>query len=275
MTNLRAGLIALGCGLLGTPAVAEAGTSIGTHGGFEVGGELFDYSYRERDGGATIVRDDGTFGGITGTYVETIGSGWFLKARLTLGWGSVDYSSDDGSRLDGVPQDFGQLELLAGRDFAVGAVTLTPYAGVGARVLNDNSGGRMTSDGLAGYDREVSYGYWPVGVTARLPLGKRATLTLSGQANFVTNGEAVSRFSELDPDVPDVKLDLPSGTGWELTAAVSLPVGSSRISVGPFARGWQIDRSRSAILADAEGAIELFEPKTRTVAVGLRAAFAF
>lgn len=275
MKKLRAGLIALGCGLLGTPAGAEAANSTSTRGGLEVGGELLDYSYRERDGGEIIVSDAGTFGAVTAGYVETVGRGWFLKARLTLGWGSVDYSSDDGSTLKGVPQDVGQLELLAGRDFAVGAMTITPFAGVAARVLNDNSGGRTTIEGLSGYDREISYGYWPVGVTGRVPIGERATLTLSGQANFVTNGEAVSRFSKLDPDVPDVKLNLPSGTGWELAAAVSLPVRSRRISVGPFARGWQIDRSESAILADAEGAIELFEPKNRTVEVGLRAAFAF
>lgn len=274
MTKSRMGLLAA-CGLLAAPAAAAEVQQTSTRGGFELGVEVFDYGYRERDDGATIVRDDGTFGGATASYVETVGSGWFLKARLSLGWGSVDYASDEGSSLQNVPQDVGQMELLVGRDFAVGVATLTPFAGVAARVLNDNSGGRTSSDGLIGYDREVSYGYWPVGLSARVAMNPRASLMLSGQANFVTGGEVVSRFSKIDPTVRDVKLDLKDGIGWELAASVILPVGRRQLTVGPFARGWRIDRSTSAMFVDTDGTIELFEPKNRTLEAGVRATLSF
>lgn len=272
MTKSTIGVLAISCAAISAPALAR---DTAARGGFELGAEIYDYSYRERFEGATVVRDDGTFGAFTANYVETLSRGWLLKARLTLGWGSVDYASNAGSRLRNVPQNMGQLELLVGRDFAVGDATVTPFAGLAARVLNDHSGGKTSSDGLMGYDREVGYGYVPIGAAVRMPAGGGRALALSGQINFVANGDVRSRFSDAGPELPDVKVDLQGGKGWELSAAFEMPAGQRRLSVGPFARSWRIDRSESLVFVEPEGTIELFEPKNRTWEVGLRLGFAF
>lgn len=135
-------------------AVMAASSAHGqTRGGFELGAELFDYSYRERLEGETVVRDDGIFGGIALGYVETIGNGIFLRSRLNVAFGSVDYRSsggilDDGdaeASLDNVSQSVGQLELHIGKDFSLGGgTTLTPFIGLGSRAFSDKSGGEET-----------------------------------------------------------------------------------------------------------------------------------
>jgi hypothetical protein len=270
-------------------AIAAGAASAQTRPGFEVSAELLDYSYRERLDGDVAVRDDGGFVGIGGTYVETIGDGVLLRAHLNVALGSVDYRGPAGgidgiateeSRIDDVSQGIGQLELHLGKDFALGGTTLTPFVGIGSRYLRDDSGGETTDDGLLGYDREVSFAYVPIGMSARLPLSPShdAGLVLSGQYNIVTHGTAESKFSRLDPAIPDVEVDLEGGSGFELSALLSLPVGRPSVSFGPFVRRWSIDRSHSFVLVDPEGsgeAVEFFEPKNDTTEFGLRIAFGF
>lgn len=281
MTNNKVKLVAAVIAVL-----TASGASAQTPGGFEVGAELFDYNYRERVEGETIVRDDGLFGGLRLGYTETIGGGAFLRARLNVAFGSVDYSSNGAiigeptdTRLENVLQGIGYLELHAGKDFVLkGGTTITPYVGIGARYLSDNSGGEESEDGLLGYDRQVSYSYLPLGVAARVPIGGRTSLVLAGQYNLFLGGDAESKFSEIDPAFPDVELELNDGSGYELSALVSMPLGRNAISFGPFIRRWNIGESESFILEDPEGSgesIELVEPRNRTTEIGVRVSFSF
>ena len=246
-----------------------------TRPGFEVGAQLFDYDYRERLDGATLARDDGKFIGITASYVETVGSGWFLRAVTSTGSGSVDYSSDDG-KIEGVSQYIAQVELQVGRDFLVGGLTtLTPFTGIGGRALDDNSGGEQTETGAQGYDREIGYTYIPVGLAATVPFGSKMRLAFSGQMNWVVAGKAESKFSDLDPELPNLSLDLDGGYGIEASATLSAPVGRHAVSFGPFLRHWNIERSKSQTFREDGFAVEFFEPANKSTELGVRVAFAF
>lgn len=258
---------------LGVSGQAEAQTP----GGFTLGLEAFDYSYRERNEGQTVAFDDGKFAGAHLDYVETIGSGLFLRSRLALSWGSVDYRSENGT-IDNVSQDIGQLELQIGRDFVVRETTVTPFVGLASRILKDRSGGREAQDGAQGYDREIAYSYVPAGVAARVALPGRNALTFSGQYNWVVGGYAKSEFSKLDPELPDVKVDLAGGHGFEASAALELPLGRRALSFGPFVRHWNVDASERFRIEnpdDPSEAIELFEPRNRTTELGVRVSFRF
>ncbi|HEX9946659.1 MAG TPA: hypothetical protein VGA98_03885 [Allosphingosinicella sp.] len=267
--------------LLAGAAFAPGAAQAQTRGGFEVGAELFDYSYRERLEGETIVYDDGLFGGFHLGYVETIGGGLFLRGKLSAAVGSVDYRSPDPTgdeRIENVDQSVGQLELHIGFDLPLGGgATLSPFTGLAARALIDESGGEVTPGGLAGYDREVGYAYVPIGVGARVPVGKGAIL-LNAQYNLVVNGTARSKLSDVDPEIPDLKLDLDGGHGFEASVAYRMPVGKHALSFGPFIRHWKIDRSDSFTIInpdDPSEALEFSEPRNRTTELGLRLSFAF
>lgn len=263
------------------PLALGIGVADGAHAqtrpGFEIGVEAFDYDYRERDGGDAIANDDGVFGGVTGSYVETLGGGLFLRARLAGATGSVDYSSPISGNIKNVSQSVGQVELQLGRDFPLGAGgSVTPFIGLGTRLLDDESGGEESDSGNLGYDREISYHYLPIGVAAEVPMGKSGTmLMLSVQYDWVVDGRARSLFSDIDPDLPNVVLDLDGGHGLEVSARASFEIGSHRINIGPFVRHWNIDQSDSLTITEPEGTIELTEPRNKTSEWGLRLSFAF
>lgn len=268
--------------LLAGTALAPAAAQAQTRGGFEIAAELFDYGYRERDSGETIVFDDGAFGGFRVGYVETIGDGLFLRGRLSAAFGSVDYRAPDPTgdvRIANVNQSIGQLELHIGKDFTIGgSSTLTAFAGLGSRALRDGSGGREASNGALGYDREIDYGYVPLGLAARVPVSPRSAVRLGAQYNYVVGGESRAHFSDLDPQLPDIKLDLDGGHGLEASAAFETRMGSRALSFGPFVRHWKIGRSDSFIVTDPDDpgeAIEIYEPKNSTTELGLRLTFAF
>jgi hypothetical protein len=268
--------------LLAGTAAAPGGAQAQTRGGFEVGAELFDYSYRERLDGETIVYDDGVFAGFHAGYVETIGGGMFLRAKLSSAFGSVDYRAPDpagDARLENVDQAVGQLELHIGIDLPVGGgATLSPFTGLAARALIDESGDETTTTGEIGYDREIGYAYIPLGVGARVPVGARSAMLLSAQYNIVVNGTAESKFSGIDPALPDVELDLDSGHGFEASAAYQFGIGKHALSFGPFVRHWKIGRSDSFVITnpdDPTEALELFEPRNSTTELGVRLSFGF
>jgi hypothetical protein len=246
-----------------------------TRPGFQVAVEAFDYRYRERVDGATVVRDDGVFAGLAFSYVETLRDGWFIRVAGQGAAAEVDYRDDEGARIDDVDQGVSRFELGIGRDFPVGAVTLTPSVAVGARVLRDESGGRLASDGARGYDREVGYVYVPLGLAAGVSAGGRARLTVSGRYGWIVGGDVRSGLSEADATLPDLRLDIDGGHMWELDAALTMPLGRRALSIGPFVRRWSADRSESRVVTAPAFAVEFFEPPARTAEAGLRIGFAF
>lgn len=264
-------------------ALIPANAQAQTREGFEVSGELIDYSYREQLYGETIVYDDGIFGGAAVTYVETVGGNLFLRGELSVAVGSVDYRSPDPAgdqRLNDVRQSIGQLELQIGVDLPLrGGVMLSPFTGLASRALIDESGGKATAGGLAGYDREIGFAYIPAGAGLSIPVsGGASSIILSAQYNFVVNGTSESKFSDVDPSLPDVKLDLDDGHGFEASAVYRMPLGGHAVSFGPFVRHWKLDRSDSFIVTnpdDPSEAIEIFEPRSRTNEIGFRVSFAF
>lgn len=267
--------------LLAGAALAPQDAQAQTRGGFEAGLEVLDYGYRERLDAETIVYDDGRLGGLHLGYVETIGGGLFLRGKLSVASGSVDYRSPDpdgDDRIENVGQSVGQLELHVGIDVPIGGgATLSPFTGLAGRSLIDESGGEVSSGGLSGYDREVGYAYVPIGFAARVPVGKGAIL-LGAQYNIVANGTAESKLSDLDPEIPDLELDLDGGRGFEASIAYQMAIGKHALSFGPFVRHWRIDRSDSFTITnpdDPSESLEFFEPRNRTTEIGLRLSFAF
>jgi hypothetical protein len=272
--NSKLVFVAGTCGLLlVSPAQADAQTQ--TRRGFEVGAEILDYSYRERLGGKTVASDDGRFYGLAASFVAGLGRGYLFRARLAMDFGSVDYSSEDGE-IENVRQSIGQLELHAARDFPLGrSATVTPFSGLGSRILSDKSGGEETESGVLGYDREISYAYVPLGAAVTTQIAASSTLTLSAQYNWVVGGDAESKLSRIDPEFPDLRMDIPGGHGLEASAIVGIPAGRTQVRVGPFVRHWNIQQSESLTFEEDGEAIELFEPRNRTTELGLRLSLAF
>lgn len=243
--------------------------------GLELGLQTYGYDYKETFEGGSI-KDEGRFTGFTVDYGRRVG-GFSFDARFRYAEGEIDYSADDGAGLDDVQQTVGQLELLAGRPFAASpTTTVTPYVGIGSRVLLDESGGQATEDGISGYDRDIGYVYLPLGAAARFRQGERMSLVIYGQLNVLVGGRARSDFSTIEPGAPVVETEFNGGRGLEFGASLGFAFRGGRINVGPFYRSWDIDQSDSFVVTDPdEGTIELFEPPNRTREFGIKLSYGF
>ena len=275
MTRLSLG-VALGVCAAGiaTPALGQ------TRPGFEAGLEVFQIGYKEFDEGDLFIRQDGRMVGIHLSYVQPIAGGLFGRALVSGAAGSVDYDPLDEPVIEDLDQSSGRVELHLGYDFMLeGGASITPFAGYGARLYEDESGGRQTEGGLLGYDRKITYRYIPVGLASSIPVGGRKRLNLSAQYNHVIGGEVNNLFSRIDAEAPDVALDFNGGHGLEASAMLSLPLGRRHaVNVGPFIRRWKLDDSDSFTLVnpdDPDESITLMEPENRTTEIGLRLSFSF
>lgn len=241
--------------------------------GWDLAAELYHYAYREPLDGPDV-KDDGLFlGGAVGYTI--VRGPWVGRLRGAAALGSVDYSSGSGT-LNGVRQTVGQLELDVGRDVEMtGGATLTPYLGLGARLLFDQSGGKVTSQGSEGYDRRIAYHYAAAGFALNTPDRSGRSFTFTGQYNRLFGGSSKSYFSDTDPENPDVDLAFRGGYGLEANALINFNRGDHQISVGPFARYWDIDSSKSAVFTYPERTITVTEPANSTWELGLRTSYRF
>ena len=264
-----------GCALAFAAALTAAEASAQATDGLELGLQAFAYDYEETFEGGSV-GDEGRFGGFTVEYGRRLGRLSF-DARFRYGEGRVDYSASDGARLDDVQQSSGQLELLAGWPLAASpTLTVTPYLGLGSRVLLDESGGRETAEGLQGYDREVAYAYVPLGAAVRFARQNGGALVLHGQVNLLAGGHVESDFRPLDPGAPLLETELDGGHGLEFGASLQTPFRGGRIGFGPFIRYWDIDPSNSVVFRDEDlGVIEFFEPANRTLELGVKLTYGF
>jgi len=172
--------------------------------------------------------------------------------------GQTNYISDSTGSLDRVP--------LYRLQFETGLIRPTNQSldllyGIGFRWLYDDSGGLLSSTGHAGYDRESSYFYFPVGF--RVPLGQGS---LRGQYQVFINGNQVSHMADTPGGLSNLANKQAHGYGYELTY-------HSDQMFGVYVRYWSLgDSSINQYLTDS-GPVNGYEPANSTLEFGLRWAF--
>ncbi len=124
--------------------------------GIEVGVAVSDITYKEPG----VMREDGRMYGITGMATYPVGT---HQVRVDATWmtGSVDYKGS--GTINDVTDRLFEIRITAARAFELTGWRSAPYLGLGYRYLFDGLGGKTSSTGAAGYDRESNYLYVPVG----------------------------------------------------------------------------------------------------------------
>lgn len=172
--------------------------------------------------------------------------------------GQADYSSDATGSLDRVP--LYRLQFEAGLIRPVNQ-TLDLLYGIGFRWLYDDSGGRFSSTGHAGYDRESSYLYLPVGF--RVPFSQGIP---RGQYQFFIKGNQVSHMSDIPGGLSNLSNKQTHGYGYEITY-------QNDQTYGVYVRHWSIgDSSIDQYLTDS-GPVKAYEPANSTMELGIRWTF--
>jgi hypothetical protein len=240
-----------------------------TRPGFEIGPELYYHAYREPN----LIVQKGAFGGLNGSYTFKGGQA-FATLNLIGAVGRVDYHSSGTGRIGGIWNYMGDLRALGGYDIPLSAgVTVSPFAGVGYRVLFDQAGGKVTSTGAAAYDRLSRYLYVPVGFGLTID-GGAWTYKPSAEYDIFIRGTQTSYLSQVGFS-GDASNRQRNGYGVRASFLAETASPWGRLSVGPFARYWNIRRSVVTNLTRGGTLFDITEPANNTVEAGLMVKLGF
>jgi hypothetical protein len=265
----RLAIFALAMMLVAGAARAADTSRIDFSDSFEIGLEGESYQYREPELDNLI----GEGFGLNGTYTANFGK-WFLKANVIADFFNLDYSSNGTGSKSGTTDYLQDYRALFGRDFTVShGTTLSPYLGVGFRVLFD-SDKATTSVGAVGYDRRSEYLYVPLGASFSFHAGKWG-LKPSAEYDYFLQGWQTSYTSD---DGFDNNLHNTQTAGWGGRAEfmITPPVDFYHFSFGPYLRYWSIHDSNVQTLYLGGVAVATgVEPSNNTTEIGLRANIKF
>jgi hypothetical protein len=229
--------------------------------GWTVGGAVDGYySYKEQTtSDPQFVSQFGPFAGVDLGYTWKVDS-WSFRAEGNLALGYLDYRSSQTGTLQGLYNVEGEARTLAGDDLPVtGTLYVSPFAGLGYRVLYEAGTGRTTSTGAWMYDRLSQYVYVPLGLSASVSSGQwtfrpsaEYDLFLGGlQQSYLRGGDIANHQS----------------TGFGARASLLAETNTSwgPVGFGPFIRYWAIGASNTATM----GATTWYEPTNQTIEAGL------
>jgi len=231
----------------------------------ELGGEYTSFKFEEHDeDGANIMTEKGCLAGLRAALIHRSPLYWRINGSYRRG--NLEY---DGATQAGTPvvtdtsDTLFDVEAVLGTDLAADDpnTVIAFYSGLGFRRWENE----ITGPG--GYPRRTDYLYLPVGLEFDGPLGRRGWWGLRGQLDLLVRGMVRSDFSEISPELGEIKNTQSSGYGIRASFFVHLRVGrSSALSIEPFMQYWQIDASDVVTLADGSG---LYEPANSTTVYGI------
>lgn len=159
-------------------------------------------------------------------------------------YGIVDYESEGTGTLDDIPDYMLEFRGLTGFDvFPVAALRLTPYIGLGYRYLNDDSGGKTTTTGHFGYERESNYFYLPVGLETFVKGKAGWGFGMTVEYDVFLDGEQKSHLGDAVTGLNTLKNDQNSGYGLRGSLKVMKETRKFNFYLEPFIRYWKIDDS--------------------------------
>lgn len=189
----------------------------------------------------------------------------FLRGELRYAGGTVDYSSSDSGSSYREPDWYFEGRALIGQDWLLKRATVSSYMGIGYRfLLNDGRG--ITTAGAAGYRRESTYIYLPVGLIFRTGLESGDDMVGSIEYDHLLSGTQFTKLSDTGLGYSDLTSKQTDGYGVK----VRLSYVAKEWSAGPYLHYWNIaDSSIDPIYR--YGSLNGYgvEPQNKTTEIGL------
>ncbi len=252
-------VVAIMLGLMAPVAGAQEGSSI--PGKLTMGAEFSYFKYEEPD----FMEQTGPLFGVYAEYALRTSendkvSSWeeFLSSyqnNYVFGLegqflaGQVDYESNGTGSIDNINEYIFEIRGLAGYDFPVAEATvLTPYIGIGYRYLDDNMGGKLSTTGAAGYDRESHYVYMPFGIKTKTPLEGLWSLGFNVEYDLFLDGTQESHLEDVSSALSTLENDQNDGYGVRGSIQLVHQADAWNLLVEPFIRYWNVDESNIAVI---------------------------
>ncbi len=241
----------------------------------ELGTEIFYFRYKEP---IFDLKDQGVMYGLYGVYTFRPRPGDYLSNKLfsmykldaKASYGRVDYESVSGT-IDNIDDYMIEIRGLLGKDFYVGTKSLlTPFSGLGWRYLNDDTGGKQSSTGAHGYERESRYFYAPFGLEATEQLNSVWFLSLTGEYDLFISGQQTSHLSDVPGGYPDLKNKQRDGYGARGSLRLLHKGQEMNFLVEPFIRYWHIKDSDTATATGTGFIVTGLEPDNNSTEIGAK-----
>ncbi len=237
--------------LVSLPAVAQ-NPSLATASESAVGLSTFNYKYDEP--GYMTIKSNRVGLNYSATYAPSskwpfAANAWFYKAELAYSNGNADYTSPISGNLKGTPNMFYEARLLTGKDIDLGSYVLSPYIGLGYR--------HLFSD--LGYERTSNYTTMPIGFIHKVKLVNNSQLHTTFEYTHLLSGVQKVQL------IQNVSMDQKSGYGLRFSMLMRFDTWS----LGPTLTYWKLDQS------EVGGLTPLYEPKNKTLEIGLKGALHF
>ncbi len=205
-----------------------------------------------------LMREYGIMSGVQGIYsylsdsgVQYQGEASFLLGQLKYDGGNLAGKRYTQPTNDWIIETRGTIGLY--RNFTP-SWSITPYAGLGFRDLNDKI------QGSGSYNRNISYVYLPLGVQLAGFFDQTWSLSLTGDLDLMVYGTVISSLSDVDSSAPDVT-NHNKGLGGRLTASVRKDLGRWALRFGALYQKWKIDQSDGVKLTIGSTTGTLYEPE--------------
>jgi len=225
----------------------------------------------------------------------------FFKVEARYVTGEVDYDVSVQDEIDGYGTSEYELRGVIGYDIPAQnySLLITPYFGFGYRSLHiEDAGGWVdVADAFWNYDRDMDYGYLPLGLQVQKDFDRKWALELSMEYDWLVFGKLTSHFDQAGFILPGTgsaagkmlsieKMENDQDEGFALRASAKIVKKQEPfdIIVEPFIRYWDIQASDparfNAIATDGSryyftkgyttDVVENYEPKNVTIEYGLR-----
>lgn len=186
--------------------------------------------------------------------------------------GQVDYDSRDTGSIDNINEYLFEIRGLAGYNFPAGEATvLTPYIGLGYRYLDDNTGGKTSTTGAAGYDRESHYFYMPFGLNIARPLEGPWSVGFNIEYDLFLDGTQESHLEDVSSALNTLENDQNNGYGVRGSIQLVRQADTWNLLVEPFIRYWNVDESTIAtITCGGTPCAAGYEPNNESTEYGVK-----
>ncbi len=258
---------------------------------YEVGVEIFDYTYREEG----FMKLDGSMTGLYGAYthrfrenppiasMKEIFSGIdrlnFIRLDSRYSRGTdIKYRSEGTGQIENETHFTYETRLVFGADYPLAdrPITVSPYGGIGYRYLMDDNGGRQSTTGAWSYDRESQYVYIPLGVDIIRAFENGWDIGVNLEYDLFIDGEQESHFETFDARYSSVVKDQNEGYGVRGSIKFIKRMEKVNLSIEPFTRYWHIEQSELGART-FNGVVDSYwiEPNNRTWEFGVKAGVQF
>jgi len=231
---------------------------------WEVGPEISSIEYKEPG----VMKEKGVMYGINASY--TYHRDLMFKVEARYSYGQVDY--ENSGTINNIDNSIFEMRLLAGYDFSTtGSSVITPYIGFGYRWLYDDMGGRISSTGASGYDRESQYYYSPIGIETYTEIGNSWSWGMTAEFDYFWGGKQKSYLSDVDSTLYS-DAENTQNNGYGLRGSVRFQKKGENIDykIEPFVRYWNIDKSElDYVTYNGTPNTAVYEPDNESTEIGI------